>query len=322
MGLLDNTIILAIVAALAMFTLGMFIFRSVDKDNVVRSRVKKLERDIAAEEADEEDQAYAGFAEQSQTKSGLAVLCDGLLRMTGVNMAAKEAELNMRFAQAGISSPNALPYYLFMKRFGLIVVLPILLMLLSGNQEGFMKAAVIMVCGIVLFIGVMGADMYLKNAKTKRQKFLVRSFPDALDLILVCVEAGLALDAALSRVCKELAFAHPVITKELNKTRMELTLLNDRPRALQNLAERTDLVAFRALVGSLLQSEKFGTSLTETLRVLAEDYRHERLMAAETKAGRLPALITIPLMLFLMPALFLIILSPALIKLFHTVDME
>ena len=94
---------------------------------------------------------------------------------------------------------------------------------------------------------------------------------------------------------------------------MELTLLNDRERALQNLADRTDLLSFRSLTGALLQSERFGTSLIETLRVLSEDYRNTRMMIAENKANRLPALITIPLMLLMMPAFIMILIAPAII---------
>ena len=131
---------------------------------------------------------------------------------------------------------------------------------------------------------------------------------------MVCVESGLALDAALARVCKELDKAYPHITKELNQTRVELSLLNDRPKALMNLAERTNLIPFRSLVAALIQTEKFGTSLTDTLRVLSEDYRLTRLMNAEQKAGRLPALITIPLILLLMPAFVIVILAPPFIK--------
>jgi tight adherence protein C len=101
---------------------------------------------------------------------------------------------------------------------------------------------------------------------------------------------------------------------ELNRTRIELTLLNDRNQALSNLAERTDMLSFRTLVTTLLQSERFGTSLTDTLRVLSEDARNTRLMMAETIAGRLPVLMTIPMIVLMMPALFIVILAPAVMK--------
>ena len=157
-----------------------------------------------------------------------------------------------------------------------------------------------------------------KNAKEKRHKILTQSFPDALDLLLICVESGLALDAALARVCRELKYVHPMITEELNRARIELTLLNDRSKALQNLADRTDLMAFKSLVAALLQSEKFGTSLVETLRVLSDDYRQTRMMMAEEKAAKLDAKITMVTIPFMLIALFVMILSPAIIQFNHT----
>ena len=193
--------------------------------------------------------------------------------------------------------------------FFLIIAVILVLTVADNNKKLHYAVAVILVV-----LAFFGADMYIQNERTKREKILQRSFPDALDLLLVCVESGLALDGALSRVCKELGRARPEITQELNRTRLELTLLNNRPQALTNLAERTDMMAFRSLSMTLLQSERFGTSLTDTLRVLSEDYRNTRLMIAEDKAGRLPVMMTVPLIVLMMPALFLIILGPAIIK--------
>jgi tight adherence protein C len=104
------------------------------------------------------------------------------------------------------------------------------------------------------------------------------------------------------------------MTAELNRTRLELSLINDRVRALTNLGERTDMVAFRSLISALIQSERFGTSLTATLRVLSEEFRSQRLVDAEVKAARLPVLMTIPLIFLLMPAFFLIVLGPAIVR--------
>jgi tight adherence protein C len=162
---------------------------------------------------------------------------------------------------------------------------------------------------------MFGAHLYITNATQKRKKTLLRSFPDGLDLMVVCVESGLALDAAINRVCAELAYAHPQLAKELNRTRLELALLNNRSQALANLAERTDLVAFRSLAAALIQTERFGTNLTDTLRVLSDDYRQTRLMQAEEKAGRLPAMMAVPLITLLLPALVLIILGPPFVEL-------
>ena len=319
--------ILAVIVSVGVFTGLFFIMLAFNKKGSVSDRLKKISSNrTSSTQSDlelDEDTAeivdkYTGFEELEGKKSGFAKTLEALFRGLGINVSAQEAELNLKFAQAGIHSPNATMYYLFIKRFGIILVLPLVLLFLNVPASGIFKGFIVFMAGIIFLAGIFGADLYLKNRKTKRQQILMKSFPDGLDLILVCVEAGLALDAALSRVCRELEIAHKELTKEFNRTRIELALLNDRPRALQNLAERTDLMAFRSLVGALLQSEKFGTSLTETLRVLSEDYRNTRLMKAEEKAGKLPALMTIPLILLIMPAFMMVVMSPAVMQVMKT----
>lgn len=250
-----------------------------------------------------------------QEKSGYAKFLDAVIALTGVDVEAKEAELQMTLHRAGISSPNAVSVYLFFNRFGFLIAIGIFTLLYFTTIKKAQGALFLVHClltGIICTVTAFISKMYVSNLMEKRKRVLVRAFPDGLDLLLVCVESGLALDAALARVCKELEFAHPELTKEFNKTRLELTLMNDRERALYNLGDRTDLGAFRSLVAALLQSEKFGTSLVETLRVLSDDYRQTRISIAEEKAGRLPALMTIPLVTFMLPALLIIIMSPAI----------
>lgn len=246
-------------------------------------------------------------------RAPFAALGESFLAMMGKDVEATRKDMQLRFIQAGIYSPNALGYYYLFRVVSIPLAVLAAFLLFTSDAIGMMKLLHIIAALASLFLAWYGPAVYITNQKQKRQKILQRSFPDTLDLVLVCVESGLALDAALARVCRELGRAHPEITKELNRTRMELTLLSDRSIALQNLAERTDMVAFRSLVAALLQTEKFGTSLTETLRVLSDDYRHTRLMAAENKAGKLPAMMTIPMILLMMPAFIMIILGPAII---------
>lgn len=247
-------------------------------------------------------------------KSPMAQMLEGFLLIVGVNMERENKRLIPRFAHAGKPSVNAPIYYMFFQR---IVSIPCVLIGIStmlSFAEGLARLQNIAFGVGIIALGVFGPYLYLQNMIQHREKILLRSFPDALDLLLVCVESGLALDAALGRVCKELGRAHPEITAELNRTRLELALLNDRSRALMNLGERTNLIPFRSLVAALIQTEKFGTSLTDTLRVLSEDYRITRLMIAENKAARLPAMMTIPLILFLLPSLLLIIMGPSIVR--------
>jgi tight adherence protein C len=229
----------------------------------------------------------------------------------GVNMEKVRIKNQLRFYQAGIHSPDAHIYYLLFTR-----VISFLILILAVYWVSKENAAMedYIAAFLMAVVGLFGADLWIKNKQDKRKQVLQRSFPDALDLLLACVESGLALDGSLARVCKELGKAHPEITNELNRTRMELSLLNDRTQALNNLSDRNGLLSIRLFVTALLQSEKFGTSLTDTLRVMSEDYRYQRLMRAEEKAGRLPAMMTIPLIIFLLPALFIIILGPAVIS--------
>ena len=238
------------------------------------------------------------------------------LKSLGINTEESARKLELRFANAGINSPDAPIYYLFFQRIGAMVLLLLALFFFSSAHDDN-KLMMYTVGLITLVLALFGPKLYLQNMIDKRKKILQRAFPDTLDLLLICVESGLALDAALSRVCNELGSAYPEMTSELNRTRLELALLNDRVRALMNLGERTDMVAFRSLISALIQSERFGTSLTDTLRVLSEEFRLQRLSEAEAKAARLPVLMTIPLIFLLMPALFIVVLGPAIVKVMH-----
>ena len=246
-----------------------------------------------------------------------AQIMAAILRGLGVTVDDSMRVLEPRFARAGIVSPDAPIYYLFFQRIVSLGLLAIALILLLNHAEGMDKLLLRFVGLLTVVVALFGPKLYLQNKIDHRKKALQRAVPDTLDLLLICVESGLALDAALNRVCNELGRAYPEMTAELNRTRLELALLNDRVRALTNLGDRTDMVAFRSLVSSLIQSERFGTSLTDTIRVLSEDYRLQRLMDAEVKAARLPVMLTIPLIFLLMPAFMLIVLGPAIIGFMH-----
>ncbi len=154
-------------------------------------------------------------------------------------------------------------------------------------------------------------DIYLKNKITKRSAAIRKGLPDALDLLVICAEAGLTVDAAFARVSKELGKAYPELGEEFQLTAIELGFLTDRRQAFENLAERIDLDSIRGVVTTMIQTEKYGTPLASALRVLSAEFRNERMMRAEEKAARLPAIMTVPLILFILPVLFVVILGPA-----------
>ncbi|MEH3104114.1 MAG: type II secretion system F family protein [Sphingomonas phyllosphaerae] len=154
-------------------------------------------------------------------------------------------------------------------------------------------------------------DIYLKNRITKRTDGIRKGLPDALDLLVICAEAGLTVDAAFHRVSRELGKAYAELGEEFALTAIELGFLTDRRQAFENLASRVDLDAVRGVVTTMIQTEKYGTPLASALRVLSAEFRHERMMRAEEKAARLPAIMTVPLIMFILPVLFIVILGPA-----------
>lgn len=307
------TFVAALLVGIAAFLSYLLVDRFVDDKKRRESLKNRIAPDGGVIEAGIDEPLVT--LESELTPRGKAL--SALLRALGVNVDESTRKLDKRFAQAGLTSPDAPIIYLFFQRIVSLFLFVIALMLLLSKGEGVdfllnkMLGVTIGVCAL------FGPYLWLENKIQHRQKVLQRAFPDTLDLLLICVESGLALDASLNRVCTELGRAYPDMTAELNRTRLELALINDRVRALMNLGERTNMVAFRSLVAALIQSERFGTSLTDTLRVLSEDFRLLRLSQAEAKAARLPVLLTIPLIFFLMPAFMLIILGPAIVSFMH-----
>ena len=159
--------------------------------------------------------------------------------------------------------------------------------------------------------GYKGPELFLKNKATKRTNEIRKGLPDALDLLVICAEAGLTVDAAFNRVAKELGRAYPELGDEFALTAIELSFLTERRQAFENLAYRVDLDAVRGVVTTMIQTERYGTPLASALRVLSAEFRNERMMRAEEKAARLPAILTVPLILFILPVLFIVILGPA-----------
>jgi len=162
-----------------------------------------------------------------------------------------------------------------------------------------------------VFLAYKGPEIYLSNKATKRTKEIQKGLPDALDLLVICAEAGLTVDAAFNRVAKELGRAYPELGDEFALTAIELSFLNERRMAFNNLAYRVNLEAVKGVVTTMIQTERYGTPLASALRVLSAEFRNERMMRAEEKAARLPAIMTIPLILFILPTLFVVILGPA-----------
>jgi tight adherence protein C len=218
-----------------------------------------------------------------------------------------------KLMQAGIRSKD-LAFVVIFARLVLPIVIGTVVILGVYVLEWFPDWGAIKRYGLVAtaLIGSYKApDLWLKNRINKRSKNVRKGLPDALDLLVICAEAGLTVDAAFNRVARELGKAYPELGDEFALTSIELGFLTDRRSAFENLANRIDLDAVRGVVTTMIQTEKYGTPLASALRVLAAEFRNERMMRAEEKAARLPAIMTVPLILFILPVLFIVILGPA-----------
>ena len=182
---------------------------------------------------------------------------------------------------------------------------------------GMLDVAPQMKIAIVMFSAAAGfyaPNIYLKNLITKRQQSIMRAFPDALDMMLICVEAGMSIEMAFDRVGSEIGSASAELAEELKLTNAELSYLQDRRVAYDNLAKRTNHPGVKAVCMALSQAEKYGTPLGSSLRIMAKENRDMRIAEAEKKAAALPAKLTVPMIVFFLPVLFLVILGPAYIK--------
>lgn len=229
-------------------------------------------------------------------------------------------DMRAKLQQAGFRSPDAVVIYQFMRLclpfvFGFIMVMIVYVLKVVDFPE-FLQP--VLCFGATLF-GFKGPEIYVRNTAIKRTLIITKALPDGLDLLTICVEAGLSLDAALSRVARELQGLSAEMAYELQLTAIELTFLPDRQTAFENLGTRNDIPGVRALVNAFRQTEKFGTPLAQSLRVLSAEFRNERMMKAEEKGARLPAMMTVPMMIFILPTLFIIIMGPGIISIIDTV---
>src|SRR6478735_2058863 len=170
------------------------------------------------------------------------------------------------------------------------------------------------ICIFVTFLGMQAPMMFLKNQISKRQLSIRRAFPDALDLLLICVESGMSIETAFRRVSVEVGSQSVALAEEFTLTTAELSYLQDRKVAYENLAKRTGIDGVKSVCMALQQSERYGTPLGQTLRVMAQENRDMRMAAAEKKAAAVPPKLTVPMILFFLPVLFAVILAPAIMK--------
>jgi tight adherence protein C len=266
---------------------------------------------------------------REQLKAGIVASTNKRKKLTNKNQAADTVrgflnsfkmiqddqlkKTQIKLMQAGIRAKD-LAFFIIFARLalpvvvGTIVVLGLYVFDFMPDWGWFKRYAV---TAGALVGSYKAPDIWLSNKVKKRSHAIRKGLPDALDLLVICAEAGLTVDAAFGRVAKELGKAYPELGDEFGLTAIELGFLNERRQAFENLAMRVDLEAVRGVVTTMIQTEKYGTPLASALRVLSAEFRNERMMRAEEKAARLPAIMTVPLILFILPTLFIVILGPA-----------
>jgi tight adherence protein C len=223
-------------------------------------------------------------------------------------------ETKRLLVSAGYRSRDAIVVYTFFKLVSPLVFLAGSALYIYGldpiGKGALFNAAAVM--GAAL-LGSKLPDIYLKNVRQKRLESIRKALPDSLDMLVICAEAGLSSDAALKRVVAETGRKSSVLSEELNQTALELSFMPERRQALENLTERAPLPSITAFANTMIQAEKYGTPLARAFKVLSQEQRTERMLKAEEKAGRLPATMTVPMMLFILPALFIVLIGPAVL---------
>ena len=226
---------------------------------------------------------------------------------------SERSKMEQKLMFAGLRSPNALPLFYALKT-GLALLFLVGVLVAAAWLPNWSTPKLVFVAMLAAFIGLMLPNHVLDHLVERRQKRLRDAFPEALDLLVVCVEAGLGLTAAIQRVSEELKFSHPELGAEFSQVTAEMRAGVERETALKALSWRTGLEDIRGLVSLLIQTLKFGTSIGETLRVYAEEFRDKRMQRAEELAAKIGTKLVFPLVFCLFPSFFVVAIGPAVVR--------
>ncbi len=224
-------------------------------------------------------------------------------------------EIKNRLKMAGLRGQAPLVTYMFFRLVAPIIVLVVALIYLffviNFNQPPIVKFGIALAAG---YIGFYLPNVFISNLVSKRQQSIRQAFPDSLDMLLICVQAGMSIEAAFGKVAKEVISQSLELAEEFSLTTAELSYLSDRRTAFDNLGKRTGLPGIKSVATALIQAERYGTPVGQALRVMAKENRDARMSDAEKKAAALPPKLTVPMIIFFLPVLFVVILGPAIIQ--------
>lgn len=313
----DPSFVIAVLVAVAVFA-TIFTLIPVQGD-VLRTRMKTvaLERDELRAKQRVRLAADAERRRRGSLRHEDAASLRGIVDRLDLRRALVDEATITKLRTAGFRGESPLTKFLFFR-----LVLPFVGFALAAfyvfglgtlsTQPFFVR---IFVCILAAYAGFYAPILYVSNKATKRKQSIQKAWPDALDLMLICVESGISVEAAFRRVAEEIGTQSVPLAEEFVLTNAELSFLQERKQAYENLANRTGLESVKSVSQALIQAERYGTPVSQALRVLADESRDARLNAAEKKAAALPPKLTVPMILFFLPVLFAVILGPAAIQL-------
>ena len=243
----------------------------------------------------------------------------GIVETLSLQKVLDPEETKEKLKQAGLRGPGPLMTFMFFQ-----IVMPIivgvgtLLYLFFVNDFGYDPTMRFGIGIVAALVGYYLPSIFVQNIMQKRQDSIKKAFPDALDLLLICVQSGMSIEAAFKLVSQEIGSQSIPLAEELTLTTAEMSYLQERRQAYENLGIRTGLDGVKSVTTSLMQAERYGTPLSQALRVLAQENRDVRMAEAEKKAASLPPKLTVPMIVFFLPVLFVVILGPAIIQVMAT----
>ncbi|MCC6720272.1 MAG: type II secretion system F family protein [Acetobacteraceae bacterium] len=298
----------AFVLTLTMLITGLVLLRHARRDEKLRDRLRMA------------NGTYVGRAGQPAAVPQPGAVLARMVTAIGAHIASSGvlsrktvAELEKALAVAGMSGRSALGMFIGCKIL-LLIGLPLVAVVVTQNMELDATLSNLLPAGAGI-LGLVGPDMVVRRLRNSYVKKVEASLPDSLDMLLICTQAGLPLEPALTRVSQEIRTAHPQIAWEFEQTVNELQMNSDVKVALNNLGERTGLESVKRLTTTLIQTMQYGTPLGEALRALASEMRTETLIRFEEKAARLPVLLTLPMVAFVLPCIFIVVAGPAALRL-------
>lgn len=299
------TLLAAIIAAVSFAAFALPFLNKSDKKERYRSVIEKRRKALF-------DATRDGSINKKNTDATMSAKDSLALTFKVQEMTGKMGEkIRDRLLQAGYRNPKAPLKFMIAKGVAPIILGLIAMMFLSGVEEEMSGFTKLLIIALPAFFGFKLPDILVKNQRQKRQQEINLAFPDSLDMMLICVQGGIGLEQTVSRVADEIADHSDILAEELGILSAEMAMLNDRRQALQDFARRVGSGGAKSFATALIQAEQYGTSVSQAMRVMSEEIREMRMAAAEQKAAALPPKLTVPMILFFLPALFIVILGPA-----------